>query len=335
MTLEEGKKELVKRYKFLYENAVLILAPFMEEKSINKLKFSTENKLAMEILKEVNKTIIYLKINPEFIPLFEEFLLSDKAMEDTSLYIMLENCRKDRSYLEKVRRGYLLVEKENKKYNYLKTSLSIFDILEKTWDYIKDQTGDLENKENKLRVLDEYYRLARYQNDGVIRTSGHTPSIRDYANIHESFYEDEPSREKEDIGIVSNDFINIISLSPHILSNCSVFTEEEKQQIYLEYHFELPWNLKVKCDNFDMCGKNFYVKEEEIFMDEDNNFYQLCPLCGNIVNIPTEILPDVVTARIIDRCKEDPNLFRKMSLYSELKQLDNKSSKNQVRILEK
>ena len=335
MTLEEAKKELIRRYKFLYENSVLILAPFMEERAINKLKFTTKSKLAMEILKEVNKTIVFLKINPELIPLFEEFLLSDKKMEETALYIMLENCRYERYYLEKVRRGYLLIEKENKKNNCLKISLSIFDILNKTWDYISDQTGDLDNKENKLKVLDEYYRLARYQNDGVIRSSGHTPSIRDYNNIPVTLYEDEPSRDIDDIGLVNNKFIETVATSFHLNSNWSIFTEEEKQQVYLEYHFELPWDLKVKCDNLDTCGKTFFVKEEEIFMDEFNNFYQLCPICGSLVKIDNDLLIEVVKARIEDRCMQDPNLFRKMSLYSELKKLDNMSGKNQIRVLNK
>ena len=33
MTLEEAKKELIKRYKYLYENAYFILAPFMCEET--------------------------------------------------------------------------------------------------------------------------------------------------------------------------------------------------------------------------------------------------------------------------------------------------------------
>ena len=42
MTLEQAKQELVRRYKYLYENAYFILAPYMYEQS--EEEFQNRNK---------------------------------------------------------------------------------------------------------------------------------------------------------------------------------------------------------------------------------------------------------------------------------------------------
>lgn len=38
MTLDQAKQELVKRYRYLYENACFILAPYMYEQSEEEFK---------------------------------------------------------------------------------------------------------------------------------------------------------------------------------------------------------------------------------------------------------------------------------------------------------
>ena len=75
MFKEEVKQELIKRYKFIYENALFILAPYMEEME------NTEYK-GFDI-----KSFIYLKTLPSMLLLLiESFLLSDVKMEESSLY---------------------------------------------------------------------------------------------------------------------------------------------------------------------------------------------------------------------------------------------------------
>ena len=83
MKIEQAKQELVRRYKYLYENVYFIVAPFMYEQSEEDFK-----KMRNEYLKRYNDPIlkrpqIYLKINrlDSINSLFEEFLLSDKPME--------------------------------------------------------------------------------------------------------------------------------------------------------------------------------------------------------------------------------------------------------------
>ena len=91
-------------------------------------------------------------------------------------------------------------------------------------------------------------------------------------------------------------------------------------------------------ENTEPCGENFIIKEDEIFVNPDDKlyrYYQLCPHCGYIVNIPKEILSDGIKQRIEERCSKDDKLFRKMFLYSELFGLDKTSTEGQKKMLKK
>lgn len=359
MTLEQAKEELVRRYRYLYENAYFILAPYMYEQSEEEFKKQVD-----EYLKKYNdgilkKPLIYLNINrlDNINSLFEEFLLSDKLMEETSLYQMVESKRNDKDYLDKVKKGLELLEKDNQDTKYVfKSKLSIWEILGKVSEYIDEQSGDLKNKERKLYVLDQYYKIARYQNNGKIYTSGRKVDLHDVSSVVVPLRKREPFRDKKDIGIKNNPFISVIVSAPYYEDNWSIFTESEKQQVYLDYHDELPCDLEIVCEleeeytkteidtrlhrpkDTEPCGKDFLVKEEEIFTNPEDRvyrYYQLCPHCGYIVNIPKEILSEGIKQRIEDKCNKDDKLFRKMFLYSELFSLDKTLVKEPKRLLKK
>jgi len=107
--------------------------------------------------------------------------------------------------------------------------------------------------------------------------------------------------------------------------------EEEYVPMMIETRLHRP-------ENTEPCGENFIVKENEIFVDSNDKlyrYYQLCPHCGYMVNIPKEILSDGIKQRIEDRCNKDDKLFRKMCLYSELFSLDKKSNDGQKKLLKK
>lgn len=360
MTIEQAKQELVRRYKYLYENAYFILAPYMYEQSEEEFKRQVDENLKKYNVGVLKKPLIYLNINrlDNINSLFEEFLLSDKPMEESSLYQMVENKRNDKDYLDKVKKGLELLEKDNadEKHEMFKSKLSIWEVLGKVSDYIEEQSGDLKNKERKLYVLDQYYRIHRYQNNGKIYTSGRKLNLHDVSSMVIDLHKREPFRDKKDIGIKNNPFISVIFSAPYYEDNWSIFTEGEKQQIYLQYHDELPCDLQIACEleeeyiqtmietrlcrpaNTEPCGESFIVKEEEIFVNPDDNlyrYYQLCPHCGYIVNIPKEILSEGIKQRIEDRCSKDDKLFRKMFLYSELFSLDRSSTNGQKKVLKK
>ena len=358
MTTEQAKQELVKRYRYLYENSYFILAPYMyeqSEKEYKKMISEFANVYGREIL---NRPLIYLNIHKldSVNLIFEEFLLSDKPMKESRLYQMVESNRDNKDYLEKVKKGLELLEKDNKNIDYemLKTRFDLGKLLEKVTEYVEEQSGDLKNKKRKLCVLDEYYRIYRYRNNGKIYTSGRSLNLHDVSSILIPIHEKALLRDKNDIGVKSNIFIQIINSIPYNEDNLSIFTENEKQEIYLDYHDELPCDLEIACaieeeyvqsemetmlyrpENTEPCGENFIIKEEEIFVNSNVDlyrYYQVCPYCGYMVNIPKEILSDGVKQRIEDRCSKDDKLFRKMFLYSELFSLDKKSDKGQKRLL--
>ena len=359
MTIEQAKQELVRRYKYLYENAYFILAPYMYEQSDEEFEKNVARDIKEYGRALINEPMIYLNINTldNVNSMFEEFLLSNANIEDTELYKFVESKREDKEYLGQVKKGLELVERKNVgRTGFLKESLDIWKILNKTWDYISEQSGDLKNKKNKLNVLDEYYRIARYQNNGKIYTSGRDLNLHDVSSIVVPLYKREPFRDKKDRGIIKNPFISVLANAPRYKDSCSIFTESEKQQIYLQYHDELPCDLEITCEleeeyiqtmietrlyrpeHTEPCGENFVVKEEEIFVNPSDRlyrYYQLCPHCGYIVNIPKEILSEGIKQRIEDRCSKDDKLFRKMFLYSELFSLDRLSTKGQKKVLKK
>lgn len=158
MTLEQTKQELVRRYKYLYENAYFILAPYMYEQSDEEFKklvdkYSNEYNDIVRLLK---KPLIYLdtyKLN-NIAPLFEEFLLSDKPMEESSLYQMVESKRNHKDYLDEVKKGLELLEKANAdKHEMFQLKLNIWEIFKNVSRYIHDQSGDLKNKKKSYLFL--------------------------------------------------------------------------------------------------------------------------------------------------------------------------------------
>jgi len=353
MTIEQAKEELVKRYKYLYENASFILAPYMHKETQNELKARNET-----FGSNHTTPIIYLnlKFYNRIVAIFEEFLLSDIKMEESYLYKMVEKNKNNKEYLEKVKIGLALLSKNNEDEKYFKLKLDLYKILGKVRDYLEEQSGDLKNKEKKMSVLDEYYRILRYQNNGKIYTSGRNLNLHDCDSLIISLHEHIPSRLSTDIGVGRNKFIDAICNAHHHTDNHSVFTEGEKQEVYLQYHDELPYDLMIKCcleeeyiktiidsrlvrpENTQACFEYFSVNEQEIFINPDDKlyrYYQLCPHCGYIVNIPKEILSDGIKKRIETRCMMDSKLFRKMYLYSELFSLDKKSIDSQRRVLKR
>ena len=353
MTEEFAKQELVKRYKYLYKNAHFILAPFMHEQT-NEEYLISKRKFKKEFNKELYSPIISLKFdfNNPLVPVLEEFLLSDITIENSTLYQKLEREKNNKDYLEKVKKGLELVDKNNKDKDFepLMLKLDLYKIFGTVVSYLEEQSGDLKNKNNKLLVLDEYYRILRYQNNGKTYVSGRNLSIYDCDSLIIPLNKHIPSREKTDIGVTKNSFITRIINIPRYEDNWGVFTENEKQTIYLEFHDELPWDLEINCnqnkmiiptslpdiENTTPCGESFLIKEKEIFInpiDPIYRYYQLCPHCGYIVNIPKEILSDKIKEIIEKRCQEDSNLFKKMYLYSQLCYLDRLPTNNQKKLI--
>lgn len=111
-------------------------------------------------------------------------------------------------------------------------------LLQKMYEYVSTQTGDIINCAKKLDILNEYIRIARFTNDGQVWTSGYNIDYHDlnntsnekkhlnkYGNIIHITKKEDYDRSIEDVGIVNNNFIN--------RAHQVTFTEEEKQTIYM------------------------------------------------------------------------------------------------------
>lgn len=323
MTNQEAKSELIKRYKYLNEHISFLLAPYVCE-----------------------KPTIHLDVEEVMITILENFLLSEDKMEESLLYYIVEDLKTDREHLKAVEEGLALLEEKNKGSKYIKENLDLNNLLHIIGRYIDEQSGDLENKKNKLLVLDEYFRLLRYKNNGKIYTSGRQLDLHDCTSVSIPLQIQKPTRNPYDVGTLNNEFIRAIVNLPKYEYNKSIFTEEEKQEVYIQAHEELPYYLEITCDleeeyiktmiesrlyrpeNTSPCYELFKIDKEQIFINPDDKlyrYYQLCPHCGYIVNIPKEIIPEHIKKEIEERCSKDQYLFRKQYLISELRSLDNKS----------
>lgn len=350
MTKEQAKKELVKRYKYLYENAEFFLAlHLVQETEVEFKEYKSKYKTSR------TERRIYVELDDNKLRGIEEFLMSDRSMERTPLYILIEDLKKSAPHQRQVLRALDLIERKSKTDSPLMEQLNLFNILCKYGRFLDEQSGDLENKKNKLRVLDEYFRIDRYKNDGRIYTSGKNLTLHDCpSGISIPLHELEPIREKDDIGVTKNDFIDTIVNTPYYEYNWSIFTEEEKQEIYSQLHDELPYYLYATCkleeeyittmidsrlerpEHTEPCLQPFRIDESQIFVDPDDplyRYYQMCPHCGYVVHIPKEILSKGIRERIEIRCKQDKHLFRKNMLKSELQALERIPQEGQTRIL--
>ncbi len=343
--MEKGqfKEELKGRYCYVYENAAKLLAAFTEQKK--------EIKKGLLKPEETYYVTEFGNIPYDKLIELESFLLSDVPYQESEFYKWLETRKLDKEYAKKVINGVqLLRDYNNEVYNpYLLVSLDAWMLLSKVRQFIAGQKSDRNNCIEKLHAMEEYFKIARYTNDGRVWRSGYLLAYYDVSytindimtnNHNEAIY----PREVGDYGLEESEMVLYLTNGNNInKDNNSILTENEKQEIFLSYHDELPWNLDMKCaiedqatptlvefemtrpDNTHPCGNHFYVKEEDIFInpkDRQYRYYMLCPHCGYIVHIPSNLINDTIKKRIEERCQKDPNLFRKKMLYSELLSLE-------------
>ena len=117
MKNEQIKQELINRYKYIYENAIYILAPYVyqqtkEERDILNKEYRKDNKNHSFIS---NDLLIYLKeLSVDLLLDLESFLLSDIPFKESALYTKLEEKKIDPDYLLKVKNGLFLLKIDNK-----------------------------------------------------------------------------------------------------------------------------------------------------------------------------------------------------------------------------
>ena len=172
------KKELLERYKYLYDNKELILANCIiydiEKEKIKKLqksaktiKHSNDNDILSRLIKRALSTYKddlttpkpYLKSEPEadYISIIEELVLGDNTLTETRLYKYIESIKENNNQLNDYAQKIIDLEKRRSKNKLLKNvpTFTVWKII----TYIKDKYP---NNMIVLLALNKYYNLERY-----------------------------------------------------------------------------------------------------------------------------------------------------------------------------
>lgn len=349
VSFDEYKEKMKKRYLFLAENSIYLLAPLIRsEDELSYLVRSFDSKYSE---KEFDgKYKIHLVPDIFLSVLLERFLFEDSELEDDEFYKKVMELKNDPEYLKSVKAGISLAKED-----YLVGGLDnidylMYELLESVKNYI-DRQDECLNKRRKLCVLDEYFGLLLYSNDGHVWTSHHAlenQSILDILYLKKKYVQlpkktsDEPIKSR---GVGFTNFIKAFNVKKDLVSGTFKFnrlTETDRQEVYLKLHDELPWDLEIECkleepelnsmndtrlvrpENTKPCGSTFRISEGDIFVTR-RGFYHLCSECGYIVKIPPKYISEGIGKRIRERCSKDENLLRKMELISELQALDDRS----------
>lgn len=184
-------EELIKRYLYLYENRELILSLCIktgiekkyiknEIRELKKIKTKLKNTnpdliSQIELLINIHKKelihkkyYLFKTVDNQIVSSFEEFLFSDKSMENTNLYKHIELIKSTPELLEINRLSIEMLEERRQNNQQLKKipTFTVWKIL----SYVRRK-----NKDNKiaLEALDKYYNLDRFIITGVDWKSGY------------------------------------------------------------------------------------------------------------------------------------------------------------------
>ncbi len=265
----------------------------------------------------------------------EELLLSNEPVINSVAYNYIESLQNDKLYLKKYKDALKMHQKREEIFKlfahviYFPECLGTFKAV---YNNIEAQSLDRSNRIRKMEVVDEYARVCRYLNDGVIRNDGaHEKGIPAYGMIVPSKPQKEISNNSN--GVINNEFINFFSnqylendyydiLSPlskkYILlgeDNKYRFTEKEIQDIYLLNHDEILYNQQLLCNDIKdinrpadsfACHQEFLLDKEAIYMDQAGNYLIVCPHCGTINFIEPLMLDEETKEQV--KALKNPNL---------------------------
>lgn len=226
----EIKQELIKRYKYLYENKEVILSLFIEAKIQTKtykakLRKTKQTKKDAKRLKQeelypiIDNCISYYKkalktpkyylmdkITDDDIEILEEFLFTDYDIEDTLLYRMTEYLKCDELYLKEANNKIQEIQERRNKNKILKDKefITVWRIL----NYVRDK-----NKDNLtyIKALDKYYNIERYIKTGINWNSGYImleSDVKEYINLEEDYNNSKKNKEFICIEIIPNYLTN-------------------------------------------------------------------------------------------------------------------------------
>lgn len=177
-----AQEELLKRYKYLYDNKELILANCiiydiekkyiknqlkelkMSIKRISRISDSQDlikllNGIISSYKADLKNTKPYLssKISDEYIDMMEELMLGDVDLEETKLYMFIESIKENKDLLSKCNSMINALEERRSKNQHLK-NIPTFTV----WKMLSYVRKKYKNNATILAALDKYYNLDRF-----------------------------------------------------------------------------------------------------------------------------------------------------------------------------
>lgn len=212
------RNEIIKRYMYLYQNKELILALCIgtgieKEKLEKKIKeserlLSSNSVYNRELMKlelenanydlEHEKYYLMANVNDSIVDMYEDFLFSDKEMEELDLYKHIEGV-KNSEYLDVFNTLIENLETRRKRNFYLKKvpTFTVWKIL----SYVRRK-----NIDNRLVLdaLDKYYNIDRFMLTGDNYESGYKLLESDIYRLGEGSLVKYPSTILMTGGIINN-----------------------------------------------------------------------------------------------------------------------------------
>ena len=149
------------------------------------------------IYKMQNVILKLIKDGVDIYPSLENILLGRKHLGENEYYYYLEHLRENINLKDNLNHSNMII------------------ILDSLYKYIDSQKKDKKNATIKLQVINEYLSIALYKN------------IDNTQKIKNNFV-----RNKEDIGVYNNSFINTFSYGPsYFYYESEHLTDKEKQKI--------------------------------------------------------------------------------------------------------
>lgn len=324
------KNELVSRYLYLNDNINFIYAYFMKE--INE---ETKRKY-LKLRSQATDIFEYFKLEPNlFDPytlyMFESIIFEDKPLEETLGYIYLEDLKWNPNSKKVVDNGQELITEFIQNHQTRRLNFDLIDLLFSLYENIARQSNDETNKKDKLKIIDEYIKIAKYTNNALTWYGGYFLETVDniinepHPRYKNHFVDLRPTRESYDIGIQTNNLINN-TRDLHL-------SRGDKSIIYHYYHDEIPYDFKIRCQTNEFLETNqlLYAKpcRNEITINLNNviavensqnsfSYFMPCPYCGYLVFLDEAIIPLKDQEKIVFRCLNDQRIIRSAFLKSEL-----------------
>ncbi|MDD4624118.1 MAG: hypothetical protein PHX40_01975 [Bacilli bacterium] len=323
------KDEMIKRYLYLSKISEFIYGYFMREETEEEKNIYKYLSSKVSTIDEYNKNELIL-IDNYSLYMLESLLFENNNTEDTEGYNYFENLINNELNKIKSKNGLNLKEKYNETHSN-KLIFDVFHTLSNIYENISRQQNEIDNKNKKLSIIDEYIRISKYSNDSDIWRGGYYLDNMDksFNKLNFRYYTEgkdlSPNRASYDVGIKNNNYIN----ETYKLK----FTEEEKKNIYFKIHDEIPYDKTIKCDyngiyeidrplNSKPCKKTMTLSTKEIFSQERDNdyvFLTLCKSCGFIAGVESKYIPNSLQEEIIWNNKKDPSINEEAYLKSQIK----------------